>query len=60
MRHGEGRDDAYWMEYKKKARNFQAPWRRKKGFLVDGLVKGTPPIPNIILALLKITWRRKR
>ena len=24
--------------------------RRKKLFLVDGLVKGRPPIPNIILA----------
>ena len=34
---------------------FKAPWRRKKWFLVDGLVNGRPPIPNIILALLKIT-----
>ena len=43
---------------KKEARNsnlFKASWRRKKLFLVDGLVKGRPPIPNIILALLKIT-----
>ena len=39
---------------------FIAPWRRKKWFLVDGIVKGRPLIPNITLALLKITRRRKR
>ena len=38
---------------------FKAPWRSKKRFLVDRLVKGRPLIPIIILALLKITWRKK-
>ena len=46
---------------KKEARNsqpFQSARRRKKLIQVDRLFKGTPSIPNIILALLKITWKR--
>ena len=34
-------------------------WRRKKIFLVDGIVRGKPSTPDVIVALLKARKARK-
>ena len=39
---------------------FKAPWRRKKYFLVDGIVREEPAIQNIIMALLGKPCRKKK
>ena len=33
---------------------FKTSWTRKNRFLVDGLVRGMPTIPNVIVAVLKV------
>ena len=39
----------------------KTPRRRKRLFLVDEILRGSPAAPdNMILALLKTPWRKKR
>ena len=66
-RHVKERDD-YWGDKKLKRKSasqniilipLDVPCGRKKRFLVDGIVRGKPSTPDVIVALLKARKARK-